>query len=114
MKPEWRARTLRTPQYRSELDLVITHLMAHWQVSVWAGLIWVVAEPIGVHPRFHRRGFARTLLLAMLHRCKAHGATSAFIEPYLDNLPIHRACKSVGFQQVHTIHRPGKWVNQHA
>jgi hypothetical protein len=47
----------------------------------------------------------------MLHRFKAYGATSAFIEPFLDNAPIHRASEAVGFQQVHTIHRLGKWVN---
>ncbi len=118
MTPEWRARTLRTQEYRPELDLVISApdgSLAAFCVG-WFDPDRRAAqiEPIGVHPRFHRRGLARTLLLAMLHRFKAHGATSAFIEPFLDNLPIHRACEAVGFQQVHTIQRLGKWIKQPA
>lgn len=113
---EWRARTLRIQEYRPELDLVISApdgSLAGFCVG-WFDPDRRVAqiEPIGVHPRFHRHGLARTLLLTMLHRFKAHGATSAFIEPFLDNAPIHRTSEAVGFQQVHTIHRLGKWVNQ--
>ena len=69
-------------------------------------------EPIGVHQRFQRLGFGRILLLEMLSRFKAQGAECAFIEPFMDNLPIRCACESVGFQQVHAIRRKGKWVNQ--
>lgn len=115
MTSEWRARSLRTPQYRSDLDLVISApdgSLAAFCVG-WFDQDRHMAqiEPIGVHPRFRRHGLAHTLLLTMLHRFKLHGATSAFIEPFSDNTPIHRASEAVGFQRVHTIHRLGKWVN---
>ncbi len=47
----------------------------------------------------------------MLHRFKAHGANSALIEPFNDNIAIRRACESVGFQQAHVIYRKGKRLN---
>lgn len=118
MTPRWRGRTLRMPQYRPELDLVVAAPcgeLAAFCVG-WFDPERQLAqiEPIGVHPRFRRRGLARVLLLEMLHRFKAHGATSAFIEPFSDNTHIHRASESVGFQRVHTVHARGKWVNQPA
>ncbi|EFH82907.1 GCN5-related N-acetyltransferase [Ktedonobacter racemifer DSM 44963] len=116
MTSEWRARSLCTPQYRSDLDLVICApdgLLAAFCVGWYdPGRHVAQIEPIGVHPRFRRHGLARTLLLTMLHRFKLYGATSAFIEPFSANMPIHRASEAVGFQRVHTIHRLGKWVNQ--
>lgn len=115
MTSEWRARSLRTPQYLSDLDLVICApdgSLAAFCVG-WFDQDRRVAqiEPIGVHPRFRRLGLAYTLLRTMLHRFKLHGATSAFIEPFSDNMPIHRASEAAGFQRVHTIHRLGKRVN---
>ncbi|MEO9085548.1 MAG: GNAT family N-acetyltransferase [Ktedonobacteraceae bacterium] len=116
MTPEWRARTIRMPQYRSELDLVVTApdgSLAGFCIG------WLVPErrvaqiePIGVHPRFQRLGLGRILLLEMLRRFKAQGASSAIIEPYTGNAPIHRACEAVGFQQAHTIRSKGKWLTQ--
>lgn len=116
MTPEWRARTIRMPQYRSELELVVTApdgSLAGFCIG------WLVPErrvaqiePIGVHPRFQRLGLGRILLLEMLRRFKAQGASSAIIEPYTGNAPIHRACEAVGFQQAHTIRSKGKWLTQ--
>lgn len=115
MTPEWRARTLRTPQYRPDLDLVISapdgslvgFCVGWFDPQRQAAHI----EPIGVHPRYRRHGLARTLLLTMLHRFKLYGATSAFIEPFSSNTPIHRTVETVGFQRIHTIRRLGKWAN---
>lgn len=115
MTPEWRTRTLRMPQYRPELDVVISA-----PDGSFAGFCvgWFVPErgvaqiePIGVHPRFQQRGLGRVLLLEMLHRFRAQGATCAFVEPLSENPPMHRACAAVGFQPIHRIHRQGKWVN---
>lgn len=116
MASEWRAHSLRAPHYRSDLDLVICASdgsLAAFCVG-WFDQDRRVAqiEPIGVHPDFRRRGLARALFLEMLHRFRAHGATSACIEPFSENVPIHRASEAVGFQRVHTIHRLGKWINQ--
>jgi ribosomal protein S18 acetylase RimI-like enzyme len=116
MTPAWRARTIRMPQYQLELDLVVSApdgSLASFCVG-WCELAHRVAqiEPIGVHPHFQRLGIGRVLLLEMLRRFRGHGASSAIIEPSASNIPVRRACELVGFQQVHTIHRKGKWVNQ--
>jgi ribosomal protein S18 acetylase RimI-like enzyme len=116
MTPEWRARTLRTPQYRPALDLVVVApdgSLAGFCVG------WFVPErciaqiePIGVYPRFHKLGLSRVLLLEMLHRFKEHGATSALVETDLDRTPARRAYESVGFQQTHIIRGKGKWLSK--
>lgn len=115
MTPEWRARTIRVPQYRPELDLVICApdgSLAGFCVG-WLEPSRSLAqiEPIGVHPRFHQHGLGRVLLLEMLHRFKEHGASSAIVETNLDRAPARRAYETVGFQQTHTICRKGKWLN---
>ena len=107
MTPEWRARTLRMFPYRPELDLVISApdgSLAGFCVG-WFEPSRSIAqiEPIGVHPRFHRLGLGRVLLLEMLHRFKSHGANSAIVETDVDRIPARHAYESVGFQQVHTI-----------
>jgi mycothiol synthase len=107
MTPEWRARTLRMPPYRSELDLVISTPegeMAGFCVGWFEPSRHIAQiEPLGVHPRFHQLGLARILLLEILHRFKEHGATSAIVETTLDRSPARHAYESVGFQQVHII-----------
>jgi len=116
MTPEWRARTLRMPHYRPELDLVIVasdgsfagFCVGWFEPERRAAQI----EPLGVHPRFHQRGFGRILLLEMLRRFKEHGAESAFVETNIARIPARRAYEAVGFQPVHTIRRKGKWANQ--
>lgn len=115
MTSEWRARMLRLPHYRPELDLVIAApdgSLAGFCVGWFVSARRVAQiEPIGVHPRFQRRGLGRVLFLEMLHRFQTLGATHAFVEPANENPPMHRACEAVGFQQVHLIHRLGKWVH---
>jgi mycothiol synthase len=115
MTLEWRARTIRVPQYRPELDLVIcapNGSLAGFCVG-WFEPSRRLAqiEPIGVHPRFHQHGFGRILLLEILHRFKEHGASGAIVETDLDRAPARRAYETVGFQQTHTISRKGKLLN---
>ena len=116
MTPEWRARTLRMPQYRPEFDLIVSApdgSLAGFCVG-WFDSERHVAqvEPMGVHPRFHQLGLGRILLLEMLHRFKKHGADRASVETNISRISARRAYESVGFQQVHTILRKGKWMNQ--
>lgn len=118
MTAEWRARAIRTPQYRPELDLVIGSpdgALAGFCVG-WFEPARRIAqiEPIGVHPRFQQLGLGRILLLEMLHRFKAHGADCAILETNIDRAPARHAYESVGFQQIHTIRRRGKWVDRSA
>lgn len=116
MTPEWRRRTLHTPQYLPELDLVIAASdgsLAGFCVG-WYDPSRRVAqiEPIGVHPRFHQRGLARVLLLEMLHRFKQHGAERALVETNLDRSAARHAYEAMGFRETHSIRRKEKWVNQ--
>jgi mycothiol synthase len=118
MTAEWRARALRMPQYRPELDLVIEApdgSLAGFCVG-WLGPMRRVAqiEPVGIHPRFHRLDLSRVLLLEMLRRFKGLGAGLALVETNLGRTAARRDYESVGFQQTHTIARKEKWVNQPA
>ncbi|HEY1389462.1 MAG TPA: GNAT family N-acetyltransferase [Ktedonobacterales bacterium] len=115
MTPEWRARTLLTPQYQADLDLVITApdgTLAGFCVG-WFEPSRRIAqvEPIGVHPRFQRLGLAHVLLLEILHRFKEHGAEQALVETNLDRSAARHAYESAGFRQTHLIRRREKWVN---
>lgn len=116
MTPEWRARTLRMPQYRPELDIVIEApggSLAGFCVGWYEPTRRIAQiEPVGVHPRFHKLGFSRALLLEMLRRFKVQGATSALVETNFERTPARRAYESVGFQQTHTVHGKGKWLSQ--
>lgn len=118
MTPEWRARTLRMPQYLPALDLVVCApdgSLAGFCVGWYEPSRGVAQiEPIGVHPRFQRLGLGRVLLLEMLHRFKAHGARGAIIQTNLDRTPARRAYEAAGFAQMHTIRRKEKWVHQQA
>lgn len=116
MTPEWRARTLHMPTYRSELDLVICapdSSLAGFCVG-WFDPSRGIAqiEPLGVHPRFHQLGLGRILLLEILRRFKEHGANSAIVETDGDRTAARHAYESVGFQQIHTIRYKGKWLKQ--
>lgn len=112
MTAEWRARVVRAPQYRPDLDLVVSapdgtlagFLLGWYEPS--RGLAQV--EPMGVHPRYQRRGLARLLLLEALHRFKALGAQAALVETNLERAPALGAYHAVGFEQAHTIRRLGK------
>lgn len=114
MTPEWRARTLHTPWYRSELDLVVVapdNTLAGFCVGWFAPERRVAQiEPCGVHPDFTRLGISRVLLLEMLHRFKQVGATLAMVETNLERTPARKAYESVGFQPAHIIRCKAKWV----
>ena len=116
MTPEWRARTLRAPRYRPDLDIIVSApgaALAGFCVGWYEPTRRVAQlEPMGVHPRFQRLGLARVLLLEMLHRFKACGATTAIVETDLDRTTARRAYESVGFRQTHVIRRHEQWAAQ--
>ncbi len=60
---------------------------------------------MGAHPNYQRLGLARALLIEMLRRFKAAGATTAIVETDLDHTPARRAYESVGLRQTHTVRR---------
>jgi ribosomal protein S18 acetylase RimI-like enzyme len=115
MTPEWRAHTLRMPPYCPGLDVVITApdgTLAGFCVG-WLDLSRHIAqiEPIGVHPRFQGLGLSRVLLLEMLRRFRAHGASSVLVETTHDRTKAIGAYEAIGFQPIHTVRRKAKWVS---
>jgi ribosomal protein S18 acetylase RimI-like enzyme len=114
MTADWRARALRMPSYRPELDLVI---VAPGGELAGFCLGWFDArrriaqvEPIGVHPRYQSVGLSRALLPEMLRRFKALGAEHAIFETDLDRTAARHAYESVGFHEAHRVLAKGKWV----
>ncbi len=114
MTTAWRERSVRSPLYLSDLDLVISApdgSLAGFCVGWYAPSRRVAQiEPCGVHPRFVRLGLGRLLLLEMLRRFQAHGAERAIVETNLERSPARLAYESVGFRQEHIVHRIEKWA----
>ncbi|HEX2346819.1 MAG TPA: GNAT family N-acetyltransferase [Ktedonobacterales bacterium] len=115
MTTEWRARTIRAPQHRADLDLVIAAndgSLAAFCVGWYAPTRRVAQiEPMGVHPRYTRLGLGRVLLLELLRRFRAVGAESAIVQTNLGRAPARAAYQSVGFQEAHRIRRLKKWAD---
>ena len=114
MTSEWRQRTLLTPTYRSELDIVVVapdNTLAGFCVG-WLDLYRSIGqiEPIGVHPNFQGMGLGRVLLYEILRRFQAYGAKEVRVEPNNGRTPAQQAYESVGFQIAHKIVRQGKYV----
>lgn len=114
MTTEWRARTLRMPQYRADLDLVIAEpdgrlagfIVGWYDSQRRIGQI----EPMGVHPDFQKLGLSRALLLAIFQRFQAAGADYALVETNLDHDPARHAYEAVGFREAHIVRAKGKWI----
>ncbi len=114
MTVEWRQRTLLTPSYNPELDLV---LVAPDKTLVGFCVGWLdpfraigQIEPIGVHPDVQGIGLGNALLHEILRRFKAYGAKRARVETNGDRIPAIRAYESAGFRVVHRVLRRGKYV----
>ncbi|MDG4790471.1 N-acetyltransferase [Micromonospora sp. WMMD1102] len=58
-------------------------------------------EPVGTHRDFHRRGLARAVMLAGMHRMRAAGMATATVNHNADNLPAARLYTSLGFRREH-------------
>ncbi len=116
MTAPWRARTLRMPPYRPQLDLVATApdgQLAGFCVG-WADLDRRVAqiEPLGVDPAFQGQGVGRALLLETLRRFQAHGADLALVETEVSRSFARHAYEAVGFRPVYRTLRKGQWLSR--
>ena len=114
MTSDWRARTLRTPQYQSELDLVAVTAdgtLAGFCIG-WLNKEKLLGqvEPIGVHPEYHHQGIARALLLELLHRFQAFSAQSVIVETNNDRFAALQSYQSVGFQPLYKVFVKGMWA----
>jgi ribosomal protein S18 acetylase RimI-like enzyme len=106
MTEAWRQRMLLRPEYLPELDLVIEapdgELAAFcilWRLRAESGTpIWGQVEPMGVHPRHHRRGLGRALLVEGLRRLQALGIQRVYLETDAFRDAAFALYESVGFQ----------------
>jgi ribosomal protein S18 acetylase RimI-like enzyme len=112
MTADWRARTLRMPQYVPALDLVA--VAADGALASFC-VCWLDAarrlgqiEPLGVHPTYQRHGLGRALLLEAFARLRAHGATTVIVETESDRLPARQAYAAAGFEIAHRVARKGR------
>ncbi len=86
MTAAWRARSLRRPEYRAELDLVMAapdgRLAAFcigWMCKPGDETIGQI-EPLGVHPDFQGKGLGRAILAEALRRMGSLGAGQVWVE----------------------------------
>jgi ribosomal protein S18 acetylase RimI-like enzyme len=82
MTAPWRARTLRHPGYRRDLDLVAVApdgRLAAFCIG-WLGPAGSQIEPMGVHADFRKLGLGRAILTENLRRLHAAGAARIYVE----------------------------------
>jgi mycothiol synthase len=96
---DWRLRTLHSPGYTPDLDLVVAlptgELVAFclgWQVGARGQI-----EPLGVHPDYQRRGLGRALLRYCLQQMRRHGIEVAHIEHNGEPDPAGALYRAEGF-----------------
>jgi ribosomal protein S18 acetylase RimI-like enzyme len=114
MTARWREQTIGTPLHQPDLDLVavapdgaLAGFCVGWHDPM-RGLAQL--EPVGVHPRYQRRGLSRALIAEMLRRFKGRGASVAVVETELGLTAARAAYDAAGFRQAHTIWRQEAWA----
>jgi ribosomal protein S18 acetylase RimI-like enzyme len=105
MTVEWRARTLRHPNYTPDLDLVIAapdgRLAAFcigWLHQDSASKVHGQIEPLGVRAEFRRLGLGQTILLENLRRMRQHGAEHIYVQTDNYRNAAFSLYESVGFR----------------
>lgn len=110
MTIDWRLRTLQDPQYRPELDVVLTApdgriaaFCVCWMVQLRnRGLVGQV-EPMGVRPEFRGLGLGRAVLYEGFRRLQMLGAKTVEIEHVDWNRAAQRLYASVGFTATYRV-----------
>jgi ribosomal protein S18 acetylase RimI-like enzyme len=112
MTSQWRARTLRMPQYRSDLDLVavapdgtLAGFCVGWlDAARRAGCV----EPLGVRPDCTGMGLAQALLTELSGRLVAAGAERVCVETDPANAAALRSYEAAGFRVAHRVRALGR------
>jgi ribosomal protein S18 acetylase RimI-like enzyme len=110
MTTGWRTRTLRHPDYKPELDVVVADpdgmLVAFcigWLSRDTDGKIRGQIEPLGCHPAFRNYALGRVALCETLRRLQQHGAESIFVETDNYRNTAFRLYESVGFEVIRDV-----------
>ncbi len=98
----WRRRMMRSSAYLPALDILVT--AADGSPAAFS-IGWLDArsgigqiEPLGIHPQHRGIGLSRSLVLDMLWRLQAHGATTALVTPFEDDHSAIRLYTAFGFE----------------
>lgn len=118
MTTEWRLRTLRHPDYRPELDVVVVapdgRLAAFcigWICSIQDGGLRGQIEPLGCHKDFRSYALGRVALCETLRRLQQHGTEHIFVETDNYRNTAFRLYESVGFRVIREVLVYGKDYN---
>ena len=109
MTVEWRARTLRRPEYVPGLDSVavapdgrLTAFCIGWldrAASPPRGQI----EPMGVHPDYRHMGLGQALLAEVLRRLQGLGAAGVYVETDRERNAALALYQSLGFRVIRDV-----------
>jgi ribosomal protein S18 acetylase RimI-like enzyme len=115
---DWRLRTLRHPDYRPELDVVVVapdgRLAAFcigWICSTPDGECRGQIEPLGCHADFRSYALGRVALCEALRRLQQYGAERIFVETDNYRNTAFRLYESIGFRVIRDVMVYGKDYN---
>jgi ribosomal protein S18 acetylase RimI-like enzyme len=110
MTPEWRIRTLRRPEYRPDLDLVVvapdgclSAFCVCWLKKGPGGEASGQIEPFGVHQGFLRMGLGRAILSEGLRRLHQCGADKVYVETDKQRNAALALYEAVGFRLLQEV-----------
>jgi mycothiol synthase len=110
MTVEWRRRTLRRPEYLSDLDLVVVapdgRLAAFcvcWLDKGPGGRSVGQVEPLGVHEDFRKLGLGRAILSEGLRRLYLCGADRVYVETDKYRGAAMALYRAVGFHLIRDV-----------
>lgn len=109
MTVEWRARTLRRPEYTSDLDLVavapdgrLAGFCIGW-LSKNGEEVSGQIEPLGVHQDFRQLGLGRALLAEALQRLRRQGARQVYVETDVYRGAALGVYETAGFRVIRDV-----------
>jgi len=106
MTVEGRLTIMRSPDYASDLDLVVVapdgSLVAFCVCNLQRGNEKGIAytEPIGTHPRYHRFGLGKAILSIALRVLQAKGCETVGLGTSSENVAMQRLAETLGFELV--------------
>ncbi len=110
MTAQWRTRTLRCPEYLSDLDLVavapdgrLAAFCVCWLSKDSEGKSSGQIEPLGVHESFRGLGLGRAILSEGLRRLYLCGADRVYVETDKYRNAALELYEAVGFRKVHDV-----------
>jgi GNAT superfamily N-acetyltransferase len=92
------------PLYRQDLDLAVrasdgryaSYLIAWWDPDGRSGLL----EPVGARAEYRRQGLTKALILEVLRRLQALGASRVYVNSAAKDEPSNALYRSVGFTRI--------------